>query len=76
MAEAQLSGVVYKSTRRYTSFLYASQLYFMFCESSCPYEVFSVIATDDHHLLWSCSIYQNAAFGLVIHSSYISQSGG
>ena len=36
--------------------------------------IFSAIATDDHHPLWSCSIHQNAANSKTIRFCYIAQN--
>ena len=38
--------------------------------------IFSAIATNDHHPLWSRSIHQNAANCMTIHFRYIAQPRG
>ena len=38
--------------------------------------IFSAIATDDHHPLWSRSIHQNAANCMMIHFRHIAQPRG
>ena len=50
-----------------------------FVIDSCPFEkfiIFFAIATDDRYPFRSRSIYQNAAFYLVIHFSYFAQPRG
>ena len=55
----QLSGPVCKSTWRYTAFLHASYLHFMFCDDFNSYNFLH----DCYRSSLTCSIYQNAASG-------------
>ena len=67
-----------KFTWRYTSFLHASQKFissYVIDFLSFEVIIFSTIAINDRHPLWSCSIYQNSAI-LLGDTLYCTTGGG